>query len=135
MRERTLAARRQQYRDDLAQALDAIVAQLDRHGAVRLAVLFGSYARGRTDLFTDLDILIVMDSPLDFVTRTAEMYRYLSCPVDVDLLVYTPEELERVRQRAFIRQALEGGKVIYERRTAGLAREAVEFVAERLAAA
>jgi hypothetical protein len=33
-----------------------------------------------------------MDSPLDFVTRTAEMYRYLSAPVDMDLLVYTPEE-------------------------------------------
>jgi hypothetical protein len=44
------------------------------------------------------------------------MYRDLSCPVDLDLLVYTPEELARNRNRGFIRRALEEGKVIYERR-------------------
>ncbi|MBC7225339.1 MAG: nucleotidyltransferase domain-containing protein, partial [Anaerolineae bacterium] len=75
------------------------------------------YAQGRADLLTDLDILIVMESDQDFVTRTAEMYQYLAVPVDLDLLVYTPEELERNRGRGFIRQALEKGTVIYEKRT------------------
>jgi predicted nucleotidyltransferase len=84
---------------------------------VERAVLFGSYQEGRRDLFTDLDILIVMKSPLDFVARTAAMYRYLASPVDLDLLVYTPEELERNRERAFIRQILEKGQVIYEKQT------------------
>ena len=38
-------------------------------------VLFGSYAKGRRDLFTDLDLIVVMDSRDDFVTRCAELAR------------------------------------------------------------
>ena len=107
--------KRQQYQQDLADALQKIVDVLARKPEVERAILFGSYAEGRRDLFADLDILVIMDSPLDFVTRTAEMYRDLACGVDMDLLVYTPEELERNKHRGFIRQILEKGKVIYER--------------------
>jgi predicted nucleotidyltransferase len=110
--ERTIAAKRQQHRLALAETLQQVVAALARRPAVERAILFGSYAEGRRDLFTDLDILIVMDSPLDFVARTAEMYRYLASPVDMDLLVYTPDELARHRERGFIRQALEKGTLI-----------------------
>lgn len=118
MRAQVIAARRNSYQCALAEALHNIVAALARRPEVVRAILFGSYAEGRRDLFTDLDILIVMESPLDFVTRTAEMYRYLTSPVDMDLLVYTPEELERNRERGFIRQALEKGSVIYEKQAA-----------------
>ena len=83
--------------------------------AVHRAILFGSYAKGRSDLLTDLDILIIADSALDFVTRTADFYRRLSCPVDMDLLIYTPAEYECMRNTAFIRQALKDSKVIYEK--------------------
>ncbi|MCX7668720.1 MAG: nucleotidyltransferase domain-containing protein [Anaerolineae bacterium] len=92
----------------------AIQAALANMPQVRRAILFGSYAAGRRDLLTDLDILIIMDSSLDFVARTAEMYRALSVPVDVDLLVYTPEEIERRRHQGFLRRVLEEGTVIYE---------------------
>jgi predicted nucleotidyltransferase len=112
----TLAAKRQQYRRGLEKTLQDIVCALAQRPEVRQAILFGSYTKGRRDLFTDLDILIVMDSPLDFVTRTADMYRYLSLPLDVDLLAYTPQELDRARHRGFIRRALEEGSVIYEKR-------------------
>jgi uncharacterized protein len=115
MIEQTIAARRRSYQHALAETLQAIVAALARRPEVERAILFGSYAEGRRDLFTDLDILIVMQSPLDFVSRTAEMYRFLAGPVDLDLLVYTPEELERIKERGFIRQALEKGQVIYEK--------------------
>jgi predicted nucleotidyltransferase len=87
------------------------VTLLARRPEVHRVIPFGSFARGRRDLFTDLDVLIVMDS-LDFVARTAEMYRYLCVPVDMDLLVYTPEELERNRDRGFIHQVLERGTTI-----------------------
>ena len=118
MAESTIAAKRRQYQSALAGALSQIVAALARRPDVERAVLFGSYAEGRRDLFTDLDILIVVASPLDYITRTVEMYRYLSSPVDLDLLVYTPEELERNRDRPLIRQALEKGRTIYEKPTA-----------------
>lgn len=113
-----LNARRQEYRQALEDTVLDIVAALGRKIEVERAILFGSYAGGRRDLFTDLDILVVMESSQDFVTRTAAMYQYLSAPVDLDLLVYTPEELERNRDRGFIRQALEKGTIIYEKQAA-----------------
>ena len=114
-----LADRRKRYVHTLREALDDIVAALNRKDEVQRAILFGSYAEGRRDLFTDLDILVVMTSSQDFVTRTAEMYRYLASPVDLDLLVYTPEEFQRYSSRGFIKQALEKGTVIYEKSAAG----------------
>ncbi len=113
-----LAAKRQAYRQALAEALDRIVAALARLPEVHRVVLFGSYAQGRADLLTDLDLLVVMDSELDFVTRTACLYRYLQAGVDLDLLVYTPEEFVRAVQGSFLRKALEKGKVLYEKRPA-----------------
>jgi predicted nucleotidyltransferase len=124
-----LAERRRRYQRDLATILQHIREALARRPDVERAILFGSYARGRRDLFTDLDILIVMESSLDFVTRTGEMYRYLTgatteanegapVGVDLDLLVYTPEELRKNTERPFIRRVLQEGQVIYEKPTA-----------------
>ncbi|MGQ9568790.1 MAG: nucleotidyltransferase domain-containing protein [Anaerolineae bacterium] len=117
MTEKTLETERSRYRLALAHALERIVEALAHRPEVHRAILFGSYAQGRADLLTDLDILIVMESDQDFLTRTAEMYRYLAVPVDLDLLVYTPEELERNKERGFIRRALEEGTTIYEKRS------------------
>jgi predicted nucleotidyltransferase len=118
MDERSLAAKRLQYQRDLEESLSRIVEVLAYRPEVHQIILFGSYARGRRDLFTDLDLLIVMESPLDFVTRTAELYRDLSAPVDMDLLVYTPEELARNKDRGWMRQLLREGQVLYEKLTA-----------------
>ena len=118
MNKQTIAETRTQYQQSLSGALQQIVRALHDLPQVERAILFGSYAAGRRDLFTDLDILIVMHSDLDFVSRTAEMYRHLCSPVDLDLLVYTPEELERNQDRAFLRQIVEKGKVIYEKQPA-----------------
>jgi predicted nucleotidyltransferase len=110
-----LERRRAEYCRALEQALDHIIARLSGMPEVEKVILFGSYAAGRRDLFTDLDLLVVMHSDKDFVTRTAELYPQLRAGVDMDLLVYTPEEFERMRQRGFVKHALEGGQVLYEK--------------------
>ena len=110
-----LAEKRRVHRQALSRTLDEITARLAQHGDVERAILFGSYARGQEDLFTDLDLVIVMRSGEDFVNRTAQMYAYLAPEVDVDLLVYTPAEFEAQRRRRFLRQALQEGRVIYEK--------------------
>jgi hypothetical protein len=56
-----------------------------------------------------------MHSPLDFLARTAEMYPDLHVGVDMDLLFSTPVEVERNRDRPFIRRILENGIVIHEK--------------------
>jgi predicted nucleotidyltransferase len=111
-----LSAERERYVAALEQNLDNLVQQLSAISAVQRIILFGSYAAGRRDLFTDLDLLVVMDSPLDFVARGVELARRLRANVALDLLVYTPEEMERMRDRPFLCHALKTGKVLYERK-------------------
>jgi predicted nucleotidyltransferase len=111
-----LKAMRQAYQRKLEAALDLLTDQLSRLPEVRLVVLFGSYATGRRDLFTDLDLLVVMKSDQDFVTRTARLYQRLHPGVDMDLVVYTPEEFESMRENnVFVRQAIRDGKILYEK--------------------
>lgn len=114
-----LAPLRSAYRKDLKSAVDRLQAQLARLPEVRLVVLFGSYAAGRQDLFSDLDLLVVMDSDLDFVTRSARLYQQMRPGVDLDLIVYTPQEFEQMRGRGFVRQALEEGRILYEKVATG----------------
>ena len=59
-----------------------------------------------------------MDSQLDFVARNAEIARRVHASVSVDLLAYTPRELEELRERPFFVHVLATGKVLYERKSA-----------------
>jgi predicted nucleotidyltransferase len=114
-----LGGARARYVSALEHALEEIVARLAGMPEVERVMLFGSYAAGRRDLFTDLDLLVVMTSDQDFVHRTAELYRRVAQDVDMDLIVYTPEEFEAQRNRGFVRRALETGRVLYEKERAG----------------
>jgi predicted nucleotidyltransferase len=111
----TLAAERARYAQALAHDLESLVQQLRAIPEVQQVMLFGSYADGRHDLFTDLDLLVVIQSPLDFITRSVELTRRLHASVALDLVVYTPEELQRLRHRPFVRHILKTGRVLYER--------------------
>ena len=109
-----LATLRTEHVALLESELPRIVKQLKALGA-QLIVLFGSYAQGRRDLFTDLDLLVVMESDEPFVERLGRMYVTLSPKVAADILVYTPQEFEQMKQRRFVRHALATGTVVYAR--------------------
>jgi predicted nucleotidyltransferase len=114
-----LEQRRAIYIRALEEDLKRIRQQLAAMPQVVKIILFGSYAAGRRDLFTDLDLLVIIESDLDFPSRMAVLYGQIRASVDVDLLAYTPEEFERMQSRGFVRHALANGKVIYERPTTG----------------
>jgi predicted nucleotidyltransferase len=112
-----LSAERKRYVYSLQHDLAQLVQQLSSLPNVQKVLLFGSYAAGRRDLFTDLDLLVVMDSPLDFVSRCADLARQLKASVALDILAYTPQEFEQIRDRRFFRQVLKTSKVLYERKS------------------
>jgi predicted nucleotidyltransferase len=99
----------------LDKSLPRVVRQLREMPAVEKVILFGSYAAGRRDLFTDLDLIVVMQSDQPFIDRSALLYLYLQPSVGMDILVYTPEEFERMSQGGFLRLALRTGQVLYEK--------------------
>jgi predicted nucleotidyltransferase len=113
-----LQGTRAAYVQALDHALERIRDQLAGIPEVRRAILFGSSASGVRDLFTDLDLIVVMQSDLDFIQRGAELRGRLQAGVDMDLLVYTPEEFERMAGHGFLAHALRTGKVIYEKTAA-----------------
>jgi hypothetical protein len=70
-------------------------------------------------LRSNLDLIVVLPTKKRFLDRYDDLLSELTLAVpgrDVDLLVYTPEELQRIAERPFIRQALQQGVTIYESR-------------------
>lgn len=109
----SLRLRRARYQELMADELGRWVPMLREQGAA-LIVLFGSLARDQTGLLGDVDLLVVLPSSLGFVERIAGLYRLLAPKVDLDLIAYTPEEFERMRDRPFVAQVLREGRVLHE---------------------
>jgi len=101
----------------LESELERFVTKLRQLGAEKI-VLFGSFAEGRRDQHTDLDLFVVLASGLPFVERVAWLYRELEPRVACDILVYTPQEWTVMQERPFVRDALCKGEVLYEKKRA-----------------
>jgi uncharacterized protein len=98
---------------DLSQRLHPV---FRRHGVIR-AVVFGSVARGEMSRRSDVDILVVQRTEKRFLDRYDPLLREVVGAVGrgVDLLIYTPEELESLSDRPFVARILREGKTLYER--------------------
>ncbi|MBI5017509.1 MAG: nucleotidyltransferase domain-containing protein [Deltaproteobacteria bacterium] len=110
-----LSQARRDHAARLEGGLERIRSRLAALPEVQAVILFGSYSRGRRDLFTDLDVLVVMETEEGFTERTARLYGLLDAGVDLDLLVYTPRELAANQDRPFLRRILETGVVLHEK--------------------
>ncbi|NJR61020.1 MAG: nucleotidyltransferase domain-containing protein [Cyanobacteria bacterium CRU_2_1] len=80
--------------------------------------VFGSMATGAIHEWSDIDLIVVKDTPKRFLERTKEVMQLLQPKVGLDVLVYTSVEFDQLRQnRAFVRdEIVNKGKVLYERR-------------------
>ena len=93
-------------------AIDEVVRQIAEKFHPQKIILFGSYARGKPRPESDVDLLVVMDAPM----QSLDIRRHLGVMFGLDLIVYTPERLkERVEMGDwFLRDVLKEGKVLYE---------------------
>ena len=81
-------------------------------------ILFGSQARGDANQQSDIDLLVVFAELADKRKTALDIMRALAdLPVAKDILVSTPEELERHRTRigSVLRYAQQEGKVLWKR--------------------
>lgn len=82
-------------------------------------ILFGSYAWGNPTKDSDVDLLVIMRSQKSKIERERELRRFLfPSNVALDILVYTPEELEKSINQShnlFIEDILRNGKMLYEK--------------------
>lgn len=81
-------------------------------------ILFGSHAYGRPTAGSDVDLLVVMDTPEDEMQAMVEIAK--SLPIlsfNVDVIVRSRKTLERRKRLGdwFLREVTQKGKVLYER--------------------
>jgi uncharacterized protein len=88
-------------------AIDQVVKQIVEKFKPQKIILFGE---------SDVDLLVVMDTPLKESKQSLEIRRHLDVMFGIDLIVHTPKRLrERVAMGDwFLRDVLKEGKVLYE---------------------
>ncbi len=92
--------------------------QIVKEFAPEKIILFGSYAWGKPTDDSDVDFLIVQNSNQKRTERQKALQEKLAKnAVPMDLLVYTPVEIENSinkNQNLFLEDILRNGKAIYE---------------------
>jgi len=84
--------------------LNRIVEILKTRG-VEKVILFSSLVDGCVGSTSDIDLIIVDNTDRRFLDRLGDIYSAIQPRVATDLLVYTPDELERlVEENSFVRQ-------------------------------
>jgi uncharacterized protein len=98
--------------------IDKVVQFVVEQYAPEQIVLFGSCAKGKQTLDSDVDLLIVKDTDLPRAYRGLEVVSYLKrFPVKFDLLFYTPSELEcrMAAEYSFIHTIFKTGIILYKK--------------------
>ncbi len=82
----------------------------------RRAYLFGSLSKGTATRKSDIDLMIEIETNKRFFNRYDDFEEIHQIIFDraVDILIYTPDELSKISHRAFIKNILEKGIIIYE---------------------
>ena len=80
-------------------------------------ILFGSYATGSPTPDSDVDLLVILPFEGKNFTKSLEILNRTNPSFPIDLLARTPKDTERRYQEGdpLIREALDRGKVLYER--------------------
>ena len=99
----------------LMRSLELAVSRLKAMGAIKI-VLFGSLARDDVDIYSDLDLLVVMPSERTGKQWSRRIYEDVDLAVAHDLFVYSQSELEaQLKESSFLADVLEHGRVVYEK--------------------
>ncbi len=80
-------------------------------------ILFGSYAYGKPDEESDVDLLVIMRTK-DAIDQSIRITMAFERLFSLDLIVRTPWQIERGLKddNWFLREIIEKGKVLYEAR-------------------
>ena len=89
--------RHEQISDELHRLLAIIAAEPN----VRRVIVFGSAIGDRREIheWSDIDMCIIEDTELRFYDRLAAWIKRLQPRVGLDLVVYTPSEVEEMRKQ------------------------------------
>ncbi len=88
-----------------------------RRYGIKKAILFGSFAKKKQTQRSDIDLVLIQDTDKRYFDRfegiLKELYKVIRGR-DIEVFIYTPEELSGIAHRKFIQNILREGRVIYE---------------------
>jgi predicted nucleotidyltransferase len=100
-------------------AIHAIVKHIAENFNPEQIILFGSHAYGKPDAWSDVDLLVVMDTPMgEEFQKSLEIRRSLpSLNFGLDVVVRSRKVIEKRKKLGdwFLVDVTEKGKVLYER--------------------
>ncbi|ORX22566.1 hypothetical protein BVF91_11195 [Thermoanaerobacterium sp. PSU-2] len=83
-------------------------------------ILFGSMANGKSTVWSDIDLVVIMNTDLRYIDRLLYVSKAIKSDVPIDFFVYTPEEERRfieTNNLFYTKEVIEKGKVLYERKS------------------
>lgn len=101
------------------EAIRAVIEHIARNFDPDKIILFGSYADGDPKPWSDVDLLVVMDTPDGEMSLMLAIYQSMSpLPFGMDILVRSQETIDkRIAMRDwFLEEITTQGKVVYARR-------------------
>lgn len=96
-------------REELVALLRKRLAELSERLPIRLVILFGSYAKGRQTIASDIDLFVVVDGDKDQLYH--EIHRSLNLS-NLQLHLYTEDEHEKMKDSPFIREVEAGIRIL-----------------------
>ncbi|MGQ9720929.1 MAG: nucleotidyltransferase domain-containing protein [Candidatus Jordarchaeum sp.] len=106
---------KERRRVTLNSSLNSIINELAKMGALKI-ILFGSLVKGEVDVYSDLDLLIIMPNSRSGKQWMRLIYGSLSREVASDLIVYNEEEFEeKLPISRFLQSIVNSGRVVYEK--------------------
>ncbi|MBE2200675.1 MAG: nucleotidyltransferase domain-containing protein [Anaerolinea sp.] len=99
------------------QAIDDVVRQIASKFKPQKIILFGSYARHQPRHESDVDLLVIMDTPLTETEQSVHILQSIDYHFGLDLLVRKPDNLSRrlALGDSFLQEIIATGRIIYER--------------------
>jgi predicted nucleotidyltransferase len=81
-------------------------------------ILFGSYANGTNDPYSDIDLVIIKNTRRRFLDRIRDVIEIIKPNFAIDILVYTPKEFQEMFSEGnlFVESVIKKGKVVYEKK-------------------
>lgn len=107
---------------------DAILDVVDQIATIfqpKKIILFGSYAYGQPRPESDVDLLVIMDTPIKERKQRWEIRQAIEYNFALDLIVRKPSTLAQRLEWGdfFLREITEKGKVMYESANNGMAEQ------------
>jgi predicted nucleotidyltransferase len=98
------------------EAIDDVVEQIATQFDPKQIILFGSYAYGMPRPESDVDLLVVMETPFKEWEQRWKIRQGINYNFGLDLVVRTPATLAQRLEWGdfFLREVIEKGKVVYE---------------------